>query len=164
MVISWYIYNVCNGRRGLINSIHTFDYFWMVIVSELVCTIPAIRNLMFQYQINHLNLLCQTVFSIFKARKQKSITNNSWRLNQIPQKLASDPKKKTWRKPDWLQTNFRTEQQKLFKCCFFIAEFYENSALFWYPFKNQEQFSYRKIFENNQKNPILPHTSKFNQL
>ena len=37
-------------------------------------------------------------FSIFKTHKQKSITNNSWRLNRIPQKSASDPKKKTWQK------------------------------------------------------------------
>ena len=47
--------------------------------------------------LNHLNLLCKIVFQLLK---QTEINKKSKprRLNQIPEKLTSDPKKKTWQK------------------------------------------------------------------
>ena len=90
-------------------------------------------------------------FSIFKTHKQKSITNNSWRLNRIPQKSASDPKKKTWQKLSGFKLTSWLSNKTFLNLFFFcFAEFYENSALFWYPFKNQKQFSFQKFFENRK--------------
>ena len=74
---------------------NTFNYFWKVIVSELVRKILAIRILWFN--IKSFKFTLSNCFYIFKTHKQKSITNNSWRLNRIPQKWRQIPRKKTWR-------------------------------------------------------------------